>query len=240
MNTPNSLQFKIKLFADGANLGEILKLNSNPSIKGFTTNPTLMRKSGIKDYSEFASEVLRQVTDKPVSFEVFADDTQEMIEQAKKIASWGNNVYVKIPALKTTGRSNEMVVEELTSQGIKVNITAVMTTERVREFSKVLNPDVPSCVSIFAGRIADTGRDPIPIVEESISILRNNQKAEVIWASPRELLNVIQADSIGCHIITATSDILKKIDKIGYDLDRFSLDTVQMFFEDARDSGYRI
>lgn len=240
MNTPNSLQFKIKLFADGANLGEILKLNSNPSIKGFTTNPTLMRKSGIKDYSEFASEVLRQVTDKPVSFEVFADDTQEMIEQAKKIASWGNNVYVKIPALKTTGRSNEMVVEELTSQGIKVNITAVMTTERVREFSKVLNPDVPSCVSIFAGRIADTGRDPIPIVEESISILRNNQKAEVIWASPRELLNVIQADSIGCHIITATSDILKKIDKIGYNLDRFSLDTVQMFFEDARDSGYRI
>lgn len=240
MNTPNSLQFKIKLFADGANLGEILKLNSNPSIKGFTTNPTLMRKSGIKDYSEFASEVLRQVTDKPVSFEVFADDTQEMIEQAKKIASWGNNVYVKIPALKTTGRSNEMVVEELTSQGIKVNITAVMTTERVREFSKVLNPDVPSCVSIFAGRIADTGRDPIPIVEESISILRNNQKAEVIWASPRELLNVIQADSIGCHIITATSDILKKIDKIGYDLDRFSLDTVQMFFQDARDSGYRI
>ena len=240
MNTPNSLQFKIKLFADGANLGEILKLNSNPSIKGFTTNPTLMRKSGIKDYSEFASEVLRQVTDKPVSFEVFADDTQEMIEQAKKIASWGNNVYVKIPALKTTGRSNEMVVEELTSQGIKVNITAVMTTERGREFSKVLNPDVPSCVSIFAGRIADTGRDPIPIVEESISILRNNQKAEVIWASPRELLNVIQADSIGCHIITATSDILKKIDKIGYNLDRFSLDTVQMFFEDARDSGYRI
>lgn len=240
MNTPNSLQFKIKLFADGANLGEILKLNSNPSIKGFTTNPTLMRKSGIKDYSEFASEVLRQVTDKPVSFEVFADDTQEMIEQAKKIASWGNNVYVKIPALKTTGRSNEMVVEELTSQGIKVNITAVMTTERVREFSKVLNPDVPSCVSIFAGRIADTGRDPIPIVEESISILRNNQKAEVIWASPRELLNVIQADSIGCHIITATSDILSKIDKIGYDLDRFSLDTVQMFFQDARDSGYRI
>jgi len=240
MNTPNSLQFKIKLFADGANLGEILKLNSNPSINGFTTNPTLMRKSGIKDYSEFASEVLRQVTDKPVSFEVFADDTQEMIEQAKEIASWGNNVYVKIPALKTTGRSNEMVVEELTSQGIKVNITAVMTTERVREFSKVLNPDVPSCVSIFAGRIADTGRDPIPIVEESISILRKNQKAEVIWASPRELLNVIQADSIGCHIITATSDILKKIDKIGYDLDRFSLDTVQMFFQDARDSGYRI
>lgn len=240
MIQPSIDNLDIKIFADGANIRDILDLNSNRLIRGFTTNPTLMRKSGIQDYSQFAREVLSQVVDKPVSFEVFADDTQEMINQARKIDSWGKNVYVKIPVLKTSGESNLEVVNILASEGIKVNITAIMTSERVLEFCQVLNPEVPSYVSIFAGRIADTGRDPVPIIEKSIEILEDNRNAEIIWASPRELLNVIQADAIGCHIITATTDILSKIEKIGYSLENFSLDTVKMFFDDARASNFKI
>jgi transaldolase len=230
----------VKIFADGADLDEILRLNKNSLIKGFTTNPTLMRKSGIRDYKKFASEVLKHVTNKPVSFEVFADDAKEIIAQSRTIASWGSNVYVKIPALKTTGSSNVKVVEELASLGIKVNITALMTVERVHEFSRVLNPDIPSFISIFAGRIADTGRDPVPILEESIALLKNNINAEVIWASPRESLNVVQANAIGCHVITATSEILAKIEKFGYPLEKYSLDTVRMFFQDAQASGFKL
>lgn len=240
MIQPSIDNLDIKIFADGANIRDILDLNSNRLIRGFTTNPTLMRKSGIQDYSQFAREVLSQVVDKPVSFEVFADDTEEMINQARKINSWGKNVYVKIPVLKTSGESNLEVVKVLAFDGIKVNITAIMTSERVLEFSQVLNPEVPSYVSIFAGRIADTGRDPVPIVEKSIEILEDNRNAEIIWASPRELLNVIQADAIGCHIITATTDILSKIEKIGYSLENFSLDTVKMFFDDAKASNFKI
>lgn len=233
-------ELTVKIFADGADLDEILRLNKNSLIKGFTTNPTLMRKSGIRDYKKFASEVLKHVTNKPVSFEVFADDAKEIIAQSRTIASWGNNVYVKIPALKTTGSSNAKVVEELASLGIKVNITALMTVERVHEFSRVLNPDIPSFISIFAGRIADTGRDPVPILEESIALLKNNINAEVIWASPRESLNVVQANAIGCHVITATSEILAKIEKFGYPLEKYSLDTVKMFFQDAQASGFKL
>lgn len=240
MIQPSIDNLDIKIFADGANIRDILDLNSNKLIRGFTTNPTLMRKSGIQNYSQFAREVLSQVVDKPVSFEVFADDTEEMINQARKIDSWGKNVYVKIPVLKTSGVSNLDVVNVLASEGIKVNITAIMTSERVLEFSQVLNPEVPSYVSIFAGRIADTGRDPVPIMEKSIKILEDNRNAEIIWASPRELLNVIQADAIGCHIITATTDILSKIEKIGYSLENFSLDTAKMFFDDAKASNFKI
>ncbi len=231
---------KVKLFADGADLPSMLEMASKPYIQGLTTNPTLMRKAGISNYVTFAKTVLNEIKDKPISFEVFSDDLEEMKRQAQKIASWGENVYVKIPITNTHGESTKTVVEFLGQIGVKVNVTALMTQHQVSEIVKALNPDVPSCVSVFAGRIADTGRDPLPIMEESLSILQSNQNTELIWASPRELLNVFQANSIGCHIITATKDILAKLELTNKDLTEYSLETVQMFYEDAVSSSYQI
>jgi transaldolase len=218
----------------------MLEMASKPYIQGLTTNPTLMRKAGISNYVTFAKTVLNEIKDKPISFEVFSDDLEEMKRQAQKTASWGENVYVKIPITNTHGESTKTVVEFLGQIGVKVNVTALMTQHQVSEIVKDLNPDVPSCVSVFAGRIADTGRDPFPIMEESLSILQSNQNTELIWASPRELLNVFQANSIGCHIITATKDILAKLELTNKDLTEYSLETVQMFYEDAVSSSYQI
>jgi transaldolase len=218
----------------------MLEMNSKPYIKGLTTNPTLMRKAGITDYKGFASTVLSQITEKPISFEVFSDDLQEMKGQALEISSWGENIYVKIPVTNTLGASTTPVIADLSKQGVKVNVTALMTTKQVQAVAEVLNPNVPSYVSVFAGRIADTGRNPEPIMIEALNILRDMGNAELIWASPRELLNVIQANEIGCHIITATSDILSKLQNMGKDLDIFSLETVKMFYNDAKSAKFEI
>jgi transaldolase len=231
---------KVKLFADGADLSGMLEMASKTYISGLTTNPTLMRKAGVSNYTSFAKSVLKEITDKPISFEVFSDDLEEMKIQAKKIASWGENVYVKIPITNTSGRSTRPVVEFLTQTGVKVNVTALMTEEQVIEIVKVLNPEVPSCVSVFAGRIADTGRDPMPIMQKCVETLSLNPKSELIWASPRELLNVFQAEQIGCHIITATNDILKKLVLVNKNLDDYSLETVKMFYADALEAQYLI
>ena len=227
---------QIKLFADGADLNGMIEMNSKSYIKGLTTNPTLMRKAGVTDYSAFAKEVLTQITRKPISFEVFSDDLNEMKRQALEIAGWADNVYVKIPVTNTLGISTAPVISYLTSQGVKVNVTAVMTIKQVETVASALNPKTSSYVSIFAGRIADTGINPEPLMIKSLSILRNLDNCELIWASPRELLNIFQANEIGCHVITATSEILKKLYLIGYDLDKYSLDTVKMFREDAVES----
>jgi len=233
-------KMKIKIFADGADLTSMVEMASKPFISGLTTNPTLMKKAGITDYVKFAKNVLKEIQNKPVSFEVFSDDLEEMKYQGQKIASWGDNVYVKVPITNTLGESTNRIISNLTSNGVKVNVTAVMTCEQVKHVIEYLNPDVESVVSVFAGRIADTGIDPMPIMKQSLSILRDNKRAELIWASPRELFNVIQAESIGCQIITATSDILKKLELIGLDLTQYSLDTVKMFYNDAKASGYTI
>ena len=230
----------IKIFADGANLENMKEMNAKSYIQGLTTNPTLMRKAGILDYKQFAKDVLSEITKKPISFEVFSDDFSEMIRQGIEIASWGENVYVKIPVTNTLGLSAAPVIESLTKQGVKVNVTAIMTVDQVKDVSELLDPLIPSYVSIFAGRIADTGRDPIPLMKEALDILRVNKSCELIWASPRELLNVIQAESIGCHIITATNDIIQKLDLLGYDLIDYSLDTVKMFNKDALVAGYSL
>ena len=233
-------ELKVKLFADGAELKVIAELNKNPLIKGFTTNPTLMRKAGIADYKAFSLEVLKIVPDKPVSFEVFSDDFAEMEAQANKIASWGKNVYVKIPVTNTKSESSCPLIKRLAAAGVQLNITAMMTPKQVTDVLACLNPKVSAFVSVFAGRIADSGRDPMPIMAECVKILKPNPKAELIWASPRELLNIIQADSIGCHIITATNDVLAKLPNIGKDLDQYSLETVQMFRQDAVKAGFTI
>ena len=230
----------IKLFADGADLNGMLEMYNKSYIKGLTTNPTLMRKAGISNYKEFATEVLSQIKDKPISFEVFSDDLEEMKQQGLEIASWGQNVYVKIPITNTLGLSTSSVIEKLVQEGVKVNVTALMLPEQVQVVANALNPEVPSYVSVFAGRIADTGRDPISIMATSLEILSPNKNAELIWASPRELLNIFQADSIGCHVITATNDIIKKLSIVSKDLQEYSLETVQMFFDDAASAGYRI
>jgi transaldolase len=231
---------KIKLFADGADLAGMLEMYEKPYIQGLTTNPTLMRKAGITDYRKFAQEVLKHVKTKPISFEVFSDDLEEMERQALEISTWGNNVYVKIPITNTESKSTEKIVENLVRSKVKVNVTALMTVEQVSRVSAVLGTSVPSYVSVFAGRIADTGRDPLEIMSQSLKILSKNPASELIWASPRELLNVFQANHIGCHVITATNDILKKLDLIGYDLDRYSLDTVKMFRNDALDARFEL
>jgi transaldolase len=231
---------RVKLFSDGADLASMIEAASKSYISGLTTNPTLMRKAGISNYVTFAQSVLKEITEKPISFEVFSDDLDEMKIQAEKIASWGENVYVKIPVTNTFGISTKPLVRFLTQNGIKVNVTALMTVDQVNEVSEALNPDVLSYVSVFAGRIADTGRDPMPIIKSSLDILRTNVNAQLIWASPRELLNVIQADQINCHIITATSDILSKLTLLGHDLETYSLETVKMFRRDALASSYSI
>jgi transaldolase len=231
---------KIKLFADGADLPGMLEMASKPYISGFTTNPTLMRKAGVTDYVTFAKSVVKEIKDKPISFEVFSDDLEEMKIQGEKIASWGENVFVKIPITNSRGESTISTIKYLNEQEVKLNVTALMTTKQVKEVASALNSRVPNFVSVFAGRVADTGRDPLPMMAECIRILSDTVTAELIWASPRELLNIIQADEIGCHIITATNDILSKIPLLGKDLSQYSLETVQMFERDARLSNFKI
>lgn len=231
---------KVKLFADGADLAGIEEMAANPQIKGFTTNPTLMRKAGINDYRAFAMDVLRVVINRPVSFEVFADDFAQMEKQAHEIASWGNNVNVKIPVTNTKREFCGPLVGRLSRAGVQVNVTALMTLDQVRRVVDCLAFETPAIVSVFAGRIADTGRDPVPLMAEAVRILKAKPKAELIWASPRELLNVFQADQVGCQIITATNDILKKLSLVGKDLDAYSLETVEMFYKDATAAGFSI
>ena len=231
---------KVKLFADGADKSTMLELYRNPLIQGFTTNPTLMRKAGITDYEAFARDILQHISDRPISLEVFADDFGHMDRQARKIATWGENVYVKIPVTNTRRESAVNLICRLTNSGVRVNVTALLTIEQVRDVARALAGGAPSCISVFAGRIADTGRDPVPMMTEAVAIIREHPSIELIWASPRELLNVFQADSIGCHIITATSDILKKLSLVGKDLDEYSLDTVKMFYTDAKSSGFEL
>ena len=231
---------KIKLFADGAQLTAMLELYRNPCIRGFTTNPTLMRKAGISDYRAFALEILGVIRDRPISFEVFSDEFDEMERQAMTIAGWGDNVYVKIPVTNTRAEFSGDLIRRLCRAGVKLNITALLTLEQVRRVSESLEECPAGCVSVFAGRIADTGRDPVPLMAGAVELMRPYPNLELIWASPRELLNLFQADSVGCHIITATEDILKKLSTVGKDLVEFSLDTVKMFREDALKAGFQI
>lgn len=233
-------ELKVKLFADGADIAGIKEMAANPLIKGFTTNPTLMRKAGVVDYKAFALEALSVIGDRPISFEVFADDFDEMEKQAREIASWGQNVYVKVPVTNTAGAFSGRLIRRLSLARVKLNVTAVMTPDQVRMITECLAPDTAAIISVFAGRIADTGRDPMPIMHEAVRVMEARPKAELIWASPRELLNVFQADSVGCHIITATNDILKKLSLVGRSLDDYSLETVKMFYDDARAAGYSI
>lgn len=231
---------RIKIFADGADLDTIKKLRQNPLISGWTTNPSLCRKAGVTDYVAFSKEAIKIVSPQPISFEVFADDIEGMNRQARIIASWGENVYVKIPITNTQGDSTSILIQQLCSDGLKINVTAILTDEQVRQAASMLNSGVPSYVSIFAGRIADTQRDPIPIIQQAKWHLHENYGAEIIWASPREVLNVRQANDIGCHIITATPDILAKLSLCGKNLAEFSLDTVKLFHDDAQKAGYAI
>lgn len=231
---------QVKIFADGADISQMREMASKDYIKGLTTNPTLMRKAGILDYKKFAKEALLEIKEKPISFEVFSDDLNEMYTQALEIASWGPNVNVKIPITNSVGISTVELINKLSYSNVKLNVTALMTSKQVKEVNDALNPEVLSYISVFAGRIADTGVDPLKIMEDSLTIISGNINAELIWASPRELLNVIQANAIGCHIITATTDILKKLDLLGKDLHEYSLETVQMFRNDALASGFTL
>jgi transaldolase len=237
---PDIDSFKIKLFADGADLTNMVEMASRPYIAGLTTNPTLMRKSSVTDYAKFARDVLEQIPTKPISFEVFSDDLDEMRVQALKIASWGENVYVKIPITNTKGTSTKNLISFLSHENVKINITAIMNSSQVEPIIEALDSGVPSYISVFAGRIADTGRNPVPIMKDCLKLMHNNSKSELIWASPRELLNIFQAEEIGCHVITATSDILNKIKLIGKDLSDYSLETVKMFHDDARSAAYSL
>lgn len=230
----------VKIFADGADLQSITGLLGNPLVSGFTTNPTLMRKAGVADYAGFARQVLDVVTRHPISFEVFADDLAGMEAQARVIASWGDNVYVKIPVTNTAGVSTAPIIRTLSAEGVKLNVTAILTLDQVAEVAAALAPSTPAVVSVFAGRIADTGRDPVPMMAESLRLLKDRPLAELLWASPREVLNIFQADEIGCHIITVTYDMLAKLGTVGRDLADFSLDTVKMFYRDAAQAGYTI
>jgi transaldolase len=232
---------RIKIFADGASLPSMLESARDPRIRGFTTNPTLMRKAGVTDYRAFAKEALSAITDKPISFEVFADDFREMRRQALDIATWGPNVYVKIPVTTTKREPSVELVRELSHSGVKVNVTAICTLEQVREIAAALRGGAASVVSVFAGRIADTGRDPIPLMREALELCRAAGKGiELLWASPREVLNIVQAADIGCDIITVTPDLLKKLDLFGKDLGDFSLETVEMFYRDATSARYTL
>jgi transaldolase len=227
---PTPADLTVKIFADGADLAEMLALSRNGLIRGFTTNPTLMRKAGVVDYKKFAHEVLSVITDRPISFEVFSDDFSEMERQAHEIATWGDNVYVKIPITNTRAESSTDLVRRL----------SILTIAQVEAVTRCFAGDCAGCVSVFAGRIADSGRDPLPIMVEALRVMRAKPALELIWASPRELLNIIQADAIGCHIITVTADILKKLPLVGKDLTEYSLDTVKMFHDDAEKAGYSL
>lgn len=237
---PNVNSLKIKIFGDGADLANIRSLYSLPYIKGFTTNPTLMRQAGIDDYKAFASQVLQVVPDRPVSFEVFSDDIAGMEAQAHEINSWGANVNVKIPITNTKGETTAALVGRLSAQGVVCNITAMFTLGQLQEIVEALDPSTPAILSVFAGRIADTGVDPVPHMRAAVAIAKAKPKAELLWASPRELLNIFQADEVGCHIITVTHDVLKKLAGVGKDLSTFSLETVAMFYKDAQAAGYTI
>lgn len=240
MTTPSTKALKIQIFADGADIKAMREAAANPLIRGFTTNPTLMRSAGVSDYKAFAHEVLQAIPDRPISFEVFADDFPTMEQQAREIASWGKNVYVKIPVSNTKGDFAGPLIATLSRAGVKLNVTAVMTLDQVSRIGEALSESVPAVVSVFAGRIADTGRDPVPHMKKALEILRNRPKAELLWASPREVLNIFQADEIGCHIITVTNDHLKKLSLVGKDLNEYSRDTVAMFYKDAVSAKYDI
>lgn len=230
----------VKIFADGADKNSMLEMQQDPFIKGFTTNPTLMKKAGITNYEAFARDILTHIQHEPISFEVFSDDFDEMYQQALQIASWGNNVYVKIPVTNTQGKSAAPLIQKLARAGVKQNVTALMTLDQVKEVADALAEGPAANISVFAGRIADTGRDPLPIMIESVRIMKPHAQLELIWASPRELLNIFQADEIGCHIITVTNDILKKLYLVNKDLNEFSLETVKMFYEDATNAGFKL
>jgi len=232
--------FRVKIFADGASLDDMRRLAERPVVRGFTTNPTLMRRAGVGDYARFAREALDLIEGRPISFEVLADDFCEMERQAREIASWGGNVYVKIPISNTQGRPSTALLRRLSADGLRINVTAVMTMCQVASAVEALAGGAPSNISIFAGRIADTGRDPVPIVREAVSMAAAEPSIEVIWASPREVLNVDQADCAGCHIITLTTDLLNRLDMRGKSLDEFSRETVQMFYDDAVRSGFTL
>ena len=231
---------RVKVFGDGADVAGMVALARLSHIRGFTTNPTLMHKAGVRDYRMFAREILAAIPDRPISFEVFSDDFAEMEQQAREIATWGSNVYVKIPVMNTLRTSAAPLIERLSKDGVKVNVTALMTLDQVRDVTRALTGGAPSNISVFAGRIADTGRDPLPIMQQALDMMAAEPRAELIWASPRELLNIFQADAIGCHIITVTHDILKKLEMVDKDLDDFSLETVKMFHDDARKAGFRL
>lgn len=240
MGSPSVDQLTIKIFADGADLKGMKEAAAQPLVKGFTTNPTLMRQAGVSDYKQFALDVLKLIPDRPVSFEVFADDFPTMEAQGREIASWGGNVYVKVPVTNTKGEFAGPLLSRLSGAGIKLNVTAIMTNEQVRRVAAALAKDTPAIVSVFAGRIADTGRDPVPLMREAVSLLKERPQAELLWASPRELLNVFQADEIGCHIITVTGEVIRKLALVGKDLDHYSLETVAMFYKDALSAAFTI
>lgn len=232
--------FRIAIYADGADVRDMTAARDAGIVKGFTTNPTLMRKSGVSDYESFARQALEATGGMPISFEVFADEFDEMERQAKLIATWGDAVFVKIPITNTRGESAIPLIARLSAAGVKLNITAILTLDQVRAVIDAIDPDVPAIVSVFAGRIADTGVDPVPLMREAAAIVSARAKAQLLWASPRELLNIFQADEVGCHIITVTADILKKLAMVGKPLDELSLDTVKMFFNDASAAGFRL
>ena len=235
-----ALNLRIELYADGADVRDMVAARDGGLVKGFTTNPTLMRKSGISDYEVFAREALKAVSGMPISFEVFADEFGEMERQARKITTWGDGVFVKIPITNTRRESAVPLIRRLSAAGVKLNITAVLTVDQVRCVVDALDANVPAIVSVFAGRIADTGRDPVPIMRDALSSVRKKSQAKLLWASPREVLNIFQADACGCHIITVTSDILKKLAMVGKSLDDLSLDTVKMFYSDAAAAGFHL
>jgi len=235
---PDVSKLRVKIFADGADRAGMLEMAAKPHIAGLTTNPTLMRKAGISDYRAFAKDILKAITAKPISFEVFSDDFHEMERQANEIASWGDNVYVKIPVTNCKTESSSGLIRRLARAKVKLNVTALMTLGQVRDVSAALGDEAPSYISVFAGRMADTGRDPIPLMAAAVEMMRPYSSQELIWASPRELLNIFQADAIGCHIITVTHDVLKKLDLVGKDLGAYSLETVKMFYDDAAKAGF--
>ncbi|MBI4385993.1 MAG: transaldolase [Elusimicrobia bacterium] len=238
--TPSAAKLKVKRFMDGANINDMRECYRQGIVQGFTTNPSLMRKAAITDYGAFAREALAAIPDLPISFEVFSDDPAGMEREARKIATWGRNVYVKIPITNTQGRSCVPLISALSKDAVRLNVTAILTLEQVAATAEALDPKIPSIVSVFAGRIADTGRDPMPLMREAAQILKANKTAELLWASSRELLNIFQAEACRCHIITVTPEILKKLSTIGKDLGELSLDTVKMFYKDAQSAGYKI
>jgi transaldolase len=237
---PDLRKLRVKIFADGADRAGMVEMARKPFIAGLTTNPTLMRKAGVADYRAFARDVLRAIPDKPISFEVFCDEFGEMERQAHEIAAWGDNVYVKIPVTNCAGESAGALIHRLARAGVKQNVTALMTLGQVRDVSAALGDGVPSYVSVFAGRVADTGRDPVPLMAAAVELLRPLPNQQLIWASPREVLNIFHADAVGCHVITVTNDVLKKLELVGKDLGEYSLETVKMFYDDAKGAGYSL